>query len=58
MKISPWRLQETAELIRDGYCHTGDRGYYDTEGNVFIIGRYKELLKYRMAHVISPLPLV
>jgi len=42
----------TVELIRDGWCHTGDKGYYDTNGNVFIIGRYKELIKYRMAHVV------
>ena len=48
---SNWMSQETKEFLREGYCHTGDKGYYDVEGNVFIVGRYKELLKYSMAHV-------
>ena len=39
-------------MIRDGWCHTGDKGYYDSNENIFIIGRYKELIKYRMAHVL------
>ena len=44
-------LQETTNFMRDGWCYTGDKGYYDTDENVFVIGRYKELIKYRMAHV-------
>ena len=41
----------TAEMIVDGWVHTGDQGYYDENENLFVIGRYKELIKYRMAHV-------
>jgi len=44
--------QETAKAIVDGWMHTGDKGYYDADGNVFVIGRFKELIKYRMAHVV------
>ena len=43
--------QETAGFIRDGWAHTGDKGYYDEKEQVFIIGRYKELIKYRNIHV-------
>jgi len=45
------RPDETAKTVIDGWLHTGDKGYYDTDENVFVIGRYKELIKYRMAHV-------
>ena len=38
-------------MIRDGWCHTGDKGYYDSNENIFIIGRYKELIKYLNSHV-------
>ena len=46
------RPEETQLMIRDGWCHTGDKGYYDADENIFIIGRYKELIKYRMANVV------
>lgn len=36
-----------------GWLHTGDLGYYDYEGNVYIIDRIKELIKYQ-GHHISP----
>jgi len=45
----------TAETIVDGWVHTGDQGYYDENENLFVIGRYKELIKYRMAHVSCPI---
>lgn len=37
--------------MQDGWCRSGDRGYYNTSEQIFVIGRYKELIKYRMAHV-------
>jgi len=42
----------TAEFMQDGWCRSGDRGYYNTSEQIFVIGRYKELIKYRMAHVV------
>ena len=37
----------TAETLVDDWCHTGDIGYYDEQGRVFIEDRKKELIKVK-----------
>jgi carnitine-CoA ligase len=44
----------TAELIRDGWLHTGDRAMQDENGEFHFLGRFKELIK-RSGENISPM---
>jgi long-chain acyl-CoA synthetase len=38
------RLDATAAVLRDGWLYTGDLGYFDADGNLFITGRRKEII--------------
>ncbi|KAG2554703.1 4-coumarate--CoA ligase-like 1 [Panicum virgatum] len=40
-------VQATEFTIKQGWLHTGDIGYFDEGGQLFVIDRLKELIKYK-----------
>ena len=44
----------TAKVIKDGYYHTGDLGYIDEDGFIFIKGRIKDIIILSNGENISP----
>jgi long-chain acyl-CoA synthetase len=48
------RPDATAAILRDGWLSTGDLGYFDPEGNLFITGRKKEVIVLSSGKNIYP----
>ncbi|HKN32495.1 MAG TPA: AMP-binding protein [Terriglobales bacterium] len=48
------RPEATAAVLREGWLHTGDLGYFDGKGNLFITGRKKELIVLSSGKNIYP----
>jgi len=46
--------QATAETIKNGWLHTGDLGHMDSDGFLYVLGRYKSLLIGNDGEKFSP----
>ncbi len=43
--VGYWKNEKaTAETIKDGWLYTGDMGYFDKDGFLYVLGRFKSLL--------------
>mgnify|MGYP003668942484 FL=1 len=48
---------KTAELIRDGWLHTGDKARVDEDGFLYITGRVKDYFKTIQGKFVAPPPI-
>lgn len=48
------RPQQTEEVLRNGWFHTGDQGEMDASGNWRIVGRIKNLIVLGSGHKVAP----
>ena len=48
---------KTAELIRDGWLHTGDKARVDEDGFIYITGRVKDYFKTIQGKFVAPPPI-
>ena len=51
------RPEATAEILRDGWFHTGDQAELDAHGCVKIIGRLKDVIVPESGHNVAPGPI-
>lgn len=51
------QADKTAELLRDGWLHTGDKARVDEDGFVYITGRVKDYFKTIQGKFVAPPPI-
>jgi len=49
------RPEETAEILKDGWLHTGDLGYLDEDNYLHVTGRKKEIIVLATGKNINPI---
>ncbi len=49
--------EKTAEVLVDGWMHSGDRGTVDAHGNVRVVGRVKDAFKTSKGSYVTPNPM-
>jgi long-chain acyl-CoA synthetase len=49
--------EKTAETFVDGWVHTGDKGWFDDQGNLHITGRVKDTFKTAKGKYVAPVPI-
>lgn len=61
---TPWMMTEyfrdperSAQVLRDGFVHSGDTGRFDERGNLHVIGRLNDTFKTSKGKFVVPAPL-
>ena len=51
------RPEANAEMLRDGWLHTGDQAELDERGSLKVIGRLKDVIVPESGHNVAPAPI-
>jgi len=49
--------EKTADTFIDGWVHTGDKGWFDDNGNLHITGRVQDTFKTTKGKYVAPVPI-